>query len=117
MKSVDALMPPELDYWVAKAEGIFFLRGNAGETYQIDPEHKIYVSSHPERSYRYAPSSDWRIAGPIILRHRISLQVYGDGWIADSERQHWSIASHPLLAAMRVRVMLAFGPKVRDDSD
>jgi hypothetical protein len=72
MKSVDALMPPELDYWVAKAEGIFFMRGVDGQTYQIDPEGVVYVSSHPDRCYRFAACSDWRLAGPIIHKHRIS---------------------------------------------
>lgn len=115
MKSVDALMPPELDYWVAKAEGIFFMRGVDGQTYQIDPEGVVYVSSHPDRCYRFAPCSDWRVAGPIIHKQRISVQASGDVWIADCDRQHFAIASHPLIAAMRVRVALAFGTSVTDE--
>lgn len=114
MKSVDALLPPELDYWVARAEGIFFLRGTDGQTYEIDPQGTIYVATQPGRSFRYAPSSDWRLAGPIIVRHRISIQAAGEVWVADCDRQHLAIASQPLIAAMRVRVALAFGAHVED---
>lgn len=117
MKSVDTLMPPELDYWVARAEGIFFLRGTDGSTYQIDPQGTIYIETKPERSYRYVPSADWRLAGPIIQAHRISIQASGELWIADAGREHFAIASQPLVAAMRVRVALAFGPMVNDDPD
>ncbi|MBS1190621.1 MAG: hypothetical protein H6R10_2413 [Rhodocyclaceae bacterium] len=115
-KSVDLLLPPELDYWVAKAEDIFFFQADDGRTYEIDAQGSIRVASTPERSYLYAPSSDWRIAGPIILRHRISLQACGDVWIADCGRRHVAIADNPLVAAMRVRVMLAFGQAVGEDA-
>lgn len=117
MKSVATLMPPELDYWVARAEGIFFLRGTDGSTYQIDPQGTIYIETRPERSYRYTPSSDWRLAGPIIQQQRISLQAAGEFWIADCGREHFAMASQPLIAAMRVRVALAFGDNVNDEPE
>lgn len=109
------LLPPELDYWVAKAENVFYMRDNTGHVFEIDQHRHVIAKPGPERMYYYQPSADWRLGGPIIDKHDISVQKSGSGWIADRNRECTASGDTALIAAMRVRVMMAYGDSVEDD--
>lgn len=109
------LLPPQLDYWVAKAEKIFYMRDSGGQVFEIDREGHVLAKPGPDRMYYYQPSSDWRLGGPLIDKHGISVQKGGQGWVADRSREFFATGDTALIAAMRVRVMIAYGETVEDD--
>ena len=57
---------------------------------------------------KFRPSIDWKIAGPIIERERITLKVGISGdWLAaviNLKPARWEPGSTPLIAAMRAFV-------------
>lgn len=109
------LLPPQLDYWVAKAEKIFFMRDSGGHVFEIDQSGNVYARTGGDRMYYYQPSSEWRLGGPLIDRHEISVQKVGSAWVADRGREFSATGDTALIAAMRVRVILAFGETLEDD--
>ncbi len=97
-KLVSELEGPELDYWVARAEGF------DGTFFEVKPY-----------------SSEWAHGGPIIDRERITLHAGQDrwgAWISQAllDPQSWSMTiaegTVALEAAMRCRVAKAFGAAV-----
>ncbi|MDL9996970.1 DUF2591 family protein [Variovorax sp. J22P240] len=105
---VSKLVGPELDYWVARSEGLSAQLTEDGPVF--------YVAGHgqsPIPSY----SSEWLHGGPIIAREQIHLlpivagtrfdgkKLDKDGWLARcSEHPYTEFGDTPLIAAMRAHV-------------
>jgi len=101
---VSDLAGSQLDFWVAKAEG---------------------VEPTVDTQLKYSPSTDWTVAGPIIDREGIALSpmpAKGGTWCAISMGRLttrpsggtgvWMEGPTPLIAAMRAYVRAKFGPEV-----
>lgn len=109
----------ELDYWVAKAEGM-------GRPNIINK--KICVVADDEKSAAFSlltqspfvncfsPTTRWEHGGPIIDRLGISIITYGEGKDRYSEAdvcgEPPSKGPTPLIAAMRAYVASKFGEEV-----
>lgn len=116
---VSELSSPELDYWVAKAEGFECSLVPADDNCPAYCEVKDIDGWH-----EWSPSIDWSIGGPIIERERIdvSYDVLGstyDGvsWVAEhpeNTREYWGNTS--LIATMRAYVASKFGEEVNEDN-
>ena len=109
MKVAD-LTGEQLDYWVARAEG-------------MDPAAASFVV--PAHAY----STEWAYGGPIIEREEIAIEPRcwgkGDQWVANrqtnlydpgfsDEECPWT-GPTPLIAAMRAHVASVFGAEVPDE--
>lgn len=101
-----------LDWMVAKCEGhlesrrvVLDLEYLAGDDpVRLEPQLSTYYSS------AYAPSTDWRVGGPIIEREGINLT---DGWSAYTENlRNLQQGPTPLIAAMRCYVASRLGDEV-----
>lgn len=119
---VAELTKAQLDYWVAKAEGIDV----RWVTYEeIGKENSFggfwhIVGTHPFMD-GYAPSSDWSRGGPIIEREKFHVWPHATGWSASFkvEENTWIaglIGETPLIAAMRCYVLRKFGDEVPDEA-
>lgn len=115
-KSISDLTLQELDYFVAQAEGIMFLRDTHGQVLEIGEDKQLYIKTKDLRMFAYQPTRHWRQGGPIIEKHNISLQKLGSRWVADIGRDATATGSHMLSAAMRALVRLKFGDTVDVDS-
>jgi hypothetical protein len=121
------LQGEQLDFWVAKAEGVTLLREMPPRLAGIWDRHVCDYES-------YSPSTDWSQGGPIIERARIETQFDHELFMEDSkahesylwEAWHMDISavthfkatsqhgSTPLQAAMRCFVASKFGESVDD---
>jgi len=106
---VAELNTPELDYWVAKAEG-----------WILDQENDDWIF-HSEAIIGqkfYKPSTDWSQGGPIIEREHIWIFPFGRKWLSrcDEEKRRFRdmLADTPLIAAMRAFVASKFGEDVKE---
>lgn len=109
---VSELEGSDLDYWVAKAEGLA-LPSNA------KPDDLLFSSLH---GGIYHPSTNWLQGGPLIERERIKLLPAFDwsgnenGWNAFVRWQEdGRNGPTPLIAAMRAFVASKFGEEVDDE--
>lgn len=119
MKTAE-LIGADLDYWVAKAEGL-----------PVHPGPGRYVVAAPiaqRWAHEFSFSTDWRAGGPIIEREKIATWPNeNNGWIAMHPTcsggyiSHGTIEAHewsgykgatPLIAAMRAYVASCFGDEV-----
>jgi hypothetical protein len=103
--NVSALAGAQLDFWVAKAEG-------------IDPA--------VDTQMKFTPSTDWAHGGPLIDREGIQIApmpAKGGTWCAISMGRvatrasggagAWVEGPTPLIAAMRAYVRAKLGPEVK----
>lgn len=111
----------QLDYWVAKAEG---LEPNVdGPT--IPGIGAVCRSMLPNGEFGiFSPCYDWRHGGPIIEREGITLMKEYNGWYSEArrckridehDRENCDLSGHdpsPLVAAMRAYVASKFGDEV-----
>lgn len=121
MMKTSKLTGPQLDYWVAKADGRNARMG----------ADRAYVSSpggFDTCIADWAPSTDWAQGGPIKEKHLISTLFVGDCWIAGmkfSFRVAEDLSGHidvvsggkgltELEAAMRCLVASKYGDEVPD---
>lgn len=96
---VSRLSPPELDYWVARAD--------LGAPNQAVFDSEKYQKWWKERLLGYSPSTDWSQGGPIIESEGISLEKIHEGrWSANG---HHGVGPTPLIAAMRAYIASKFG--------
>ena len=114
-KFIFDLTASELDYMVARAEGIMYLRDTRGQVLEFGEDKQLYVKTKDLRMFAYQPSRNWRLGGPIIEKHGISLQKLGSKWVADIGRDSTASGNHALTAAMRALVRLKFGDQVKID--
>jgi Protein of unknown function (DUF2591) len=113
---VDDLAGAQLDYYVARAEGLpaDLIRANGLAYCRIDVPyqgHQLYVPTH-----------NWQLLGPIMVRQRYLLYPRLDAetgktvWLAEAQlnfRFHGMyIADEPELALCRLRVAESFGENV-----
>lgn len=126
-----SLIEAQLDYWVAKAEGIaFVMRGDQPATeHEFDPEGAAHEFSANEwKMWRYyRPSSNWVDGGLIIERERIGIIPFGpDGlWLGSmpgdvdyyigADGADGKLGPTPLVAAMRAYVASKFGEEAVDN--
>ena len=112
---VSTLAGPQLDYWVAKAEGkeVLIAGGMAQILYRVEQGVECYQV--------YSPSTDWSQGGPIIERERYSFATIGTGMPDENgnkpivcigrESKATEGKTH-LVAAMRCYVTSKFGEEV-----
>lgn len=97
-----------LDYWVSRVSGV--------NAYQLSNKDLIIDFECAEYGIiTYNPSSSWRLAGPIIEAHRISIEWTKDGWKASKsfgESHMYFSEKSPLVAAMRCFVASMLGSTV-----
>ena len=90
-----------LDWAVAKCEGI---EVRQVEGVLVDP-----------LGLQFSPSIDWSYGGMVIEREKITLDVWGDEWLAtriEDPAISEAIAPTPLVAAMRCYVVSQLGDEV-----
>lgn len=104
-----------LDYHTGRAEGIpaeqlAIIQGFGGELSCIRTvPHDQFVG----RDFaRYNPSTDWRLAGGLIEKHRIDLHQYEAGWVASLSIAGCGDGPTPQVAICRAVVRAAFGDDV-----
>jgi hypothetical protein len=94
---VEELTGAQLNYWVAKAEG-------------------VSVNNWAKDGAFYQPSSLWITGGPIIEREKFYLEWDADGyWCASTPVTKILRGPTPLIAAMRAHVIGYFGETVPDE--
>jgi hypothetical protein len=103
----------QLDFWVAKAEGIEVRYSAAREYWRVLDE---------PTEIQWLPHRDWAQGGPIIEREGIGFfrapsvdnPEYGDEpWVAsDAADTCTQRGATPLIAAMRVHVATRFGDEL-----
>ena len=109
MKTSD-LMPPALDWAVAKAKQLDI----------VTRDRRVYVWTTVEDSDQYEPLTDWSQGGPIIEAEAITVTTIHDGaelWGAHLDDGNDFIDSlatgpAPLIAAMRCFVASKLGDEV-----
>jgi hypothetical protein len=115
---VEELQGAQLDYWVARAEGIDQLSG-----FRMGPEGPEREFDHPTGCRvvdHLMYSVSWRFAGPIIERHGIGVALFqrelwrGCAWddAVLKQRAFDYAGPTPLIAAMRAYVASKFGDEV-----
>lgn len=113
------LIGAQLDYWVAKADGVgAVVRPLAEVAGAMD------FCVHAKSGEPFAPSCNWHQGGPVIERERISLRKCivmetAEPWVADIPDDDLSTGVNfcgptPLIAAMRAYVASKFGEEVVD---
>lgn len=112
---VTELSNTQLDYWVAKAEGIEVRYSDARQYWRIIGE--------PDE-IQWLPHRDWSQAGPIMEREGIGFQRQAPAAASGEETQAWLASDargdirqygpNPLVAAMRVYVAGAFGEELEE---
>lgn len=115
MRKVDDLAGSELDYFVARAEEIFYVRMEDGFIIRVTEDNRLYYTRTDGSSYPYAPSIDWRQGGAIIQNAGISVEKTTQGWQAHYNGTYVSRGDTVLEAAMRTRVKMKFGDMVEAD--
>jgi hypothetical protein len=103
-----------LDYWVSRASGVnaYRMPNSSCSGLIVDVECVEYGF------ITYNPSSSWRLAGPIIEGHKISIELTKGGWKASrcfGESYIYFSEKSPLIAAMRCFVASQLGTAVSDD--
>jgi hypothetical protein len=116
----------ELDYWVARAQGVpssevEIDRGGICRVYLPDEARidllGIVGEFFPGEWDYYQPGVWWHNGGPIIEREKIAIEPGGDGWqaaiglICDPRNPRFN-GPTPLVAAMRAFVAITFGEEV-----
>jgi hypothetical protein len=110
--NVADLTGTQLDYWVAKAEGIEVKYSTAAEYWRIIGE---------PNEIQWVPHRDWSQAGPIIEREGIGFfrapspgHEYGnEAWVAsDAHDTYTQRGETPLIAAMRAYIANKFGEEL-----
>ena len=114
-KSVSDLSNIELDYMVARANHVLYMRDTEGRVLEIDNERRVYTHTTDARMYAYTPTTEWRQGGPLIDKFGISVQRTGSVWTADIDRVTVAVGPTPLIAAMRALVTLKLGAMVEID--
>jgi len=115
MRKVDELAASDLDYFVAKAEEIFFVRMEDGFIIRVTKDNKIYYKRPDGSAYPFAPSTDWRQGGAIMQSAGISVERTEEGWRAHFKGLHAARGYTMLEAAMRTRVKMKFGELVESE--
>jgi hypothetical protein len=99
-----------LSYLVGRAEGIELSNGCYNRLL-VDGR----MSTGQKMLTPYNPSTDWALAGPIIEREKIVLDIWGDEWLAtriEGSAISEAIGPTPLIAAMRCYVASKLGDEV-----
>ena len=95
--NTNSLMPPALNYLVAKCEGEVWATWRFMDAYSDDKEG------------RYHYPTDWAQGGPIIEREGLTLTHQTDKWAAQTDCDLFSYGPTPLIAAMRCYVASKLG--------
>lgn len=125
MKTAE-LAGADLDYWVARAEGIpaeqLEIRGVPRTDLRICVTSRLIVEGHEGSRYTevLAYSTNWMQGGPLIEKHQLTV-LCGGGWHAGKSFMHEFCAGDgdgeggtPLIAICRAVVCAAFGNEVED---
>lgn len=109
---VDSLKVSQLDYLVAEAEGIWYVRTLDDFIIRVTEDNQLFYTTKGGRSFPFSPCIDWRQGGAIIEKNNISVNRVAEGWEANCDGAAVSRGSTPLLAAMRTRVKMKYGDQV-----
>lgn len=108
---VEELTGAQLDYLVARAEGL------EAKIVSFRHDSEAWSSCKAEGrlgAYLYSPSTTWRHGGLIIDRKAIGVHPYGTNWRATAGGCS-VIGPTALVAAMRAYVTSMFGEEVADE--
>jgi hypothetical protein len=78
----------------------------------------IFTDGKPMSKGNY--TTDWALAGPIIEREKIILDIWGDEWLAtriEDPAISEAIGPTPLIAAMRCYVASKLGDEVEEEDE
>jgi hypothetical protein len=111
---VSELSGVQLEWAVAKAEGVFVQISNGGWwVFDSDAFSEFRNDYNDSKLQAFQPSTDWAQGGPIIQRERIRLDPRGL-WCAAHDSCEWAYydGPTPLIAAMRCYVASKLGEEV-----
>lgn len=126
MKTTD-LLPPELDYWVAKAEKLEAMLVDQMLAYkkgwQLPPKNRrvCYLGNEKMgQPAKYQPSTDWEQGGPLIEEYEMDITFMEAGrWrcMYGYHKGHLvtCFGNTPLIAANRAIVASVYGEEVSND--
>lgn len=121
MMRVSELTGAQLDYWVARAEGIPAEQLTIRRVQRSTDCHVVHQAprikdwrANPTRVLSY--SADWAQGGPLIKKHSLVLDRLNIGaWIsAPYSTMPWMPGTTPLQAICRAVVRAAFGDEVEE---
>lgn len=111
----------ELDYWVAKIEGLAMEFGRDGKFHG-----SIYMPEEDDW-YHFSPSTIWHQGGEIIEREGLNLRVLSVhnrkivSWACEKEwpmeQELGAVGPTPLIAAMRAFVISKFGDVIPGEAN
>jgi len=123
VKTAD-LLPPLLDYWTARAEGVpadqLDIRrlprpGDPRTPDAICVRQLIGNVGTVLGLIRVDYSTNWALAGPLVEKHRLDVYWLAGRWRADIQRlPMYAAGDTPLIAICRAVVRAAFGDEVED---
>ncbi len=103
MIKVSEATPSQINYLVAKIEGVKFTLAQVYGLWSVVSEYNYRL---------YEPATDWAQGGPIIEREGITLTHQQTQWVAQTDDDVFAYGPTPLIAAMRCYVVSKLGDTV-----
>jgi len=103
MLKVSEATPSQINYLVAKIEGVKFTLAQVYGLWSVVIEYNYRL---------YEPATDWAQGGPIIEREGITLTHQQTQWVAQTDDDVFAYGPTPLIAAMRCYVASRLGDSV-----
>jgi len=122
VKTAD-LLPPLLDYWTARAEGVpadqLEIRrlprpGDPRTPDTICVRQLIGNVGTVLGLIRVDYSTNWALAGPLVEKYEMLVTHGRAGWVALAGKSDSELCDTPLIAICRAVVRAAFGDEVED---
>ena len=102
MIKVSEATPSQINYLVAKIEGVKFTLEQVYGLWSVMTDNYKF----------YEPATDWAQGGPIIEREGITLTHQQTQWVAQTDDDVFAYGPTPLIAAMRCYVVSKLGDNI-----
>lgn len=119
---VSELSGVQLDWAVARAEGVFVQISNGGWwLFDSDAFLEFRNDYNDSKLQAFRPSTDWAQGGPIIGREKLHLAYYGDNewgafrwktYLIEGYEHEPQNGTTPLIAAMRCYVAIKLSGEI-----